>query len=73
MVKRNSNCQSYVVGGPVIPGRSMVFALLVESFVGRKFLSFNGRRIYPFNKGLQIFYTLKISTSTYDMKLNLYR
>ena len=41
----------------------------------------NGRRIYPFNKGLRIyeggvpppFDTLKISTFTYDMKLKIYR
>ena len=41
----------------------------------------NGRRIYPFNKGLRIyggvyhppFDTLKIGTSTDDIKLKLYR
>ena len=41
----------------------------------------NGRRIYPFNKGLQIyrwvhhhtFDMLKIGTSTNDIKLKLYR
>ena len=41
----------------------------------------NGRRIYPFNKGLRIyrgvyhlpFDTSKISTSTDDIKLKLYR
>ena len=40
----------------------------------------NGRRIYPFNKGYGFigvyhsnFDTLKISTSTYDMKFNLCR
>ena len=43
--------------------------------------SINGRRIYPFNKGLRIyggvyhppFYTLKIGTFTDDIKLKLYR
>ena len=43
--------------------------------------TFNGRRIYPFNKGLRIyggvyhppFDTLKIGTSTDDIKLKLYR
>ena len=42
---------------------------------------FNGRRIYPFNKGLRIyggvyhppFDTLKSGTSTDDIKLKLYR
>ena len=43
---------------------------------------FNGRMIYPFNKGLRIygggvyhppFDTLKIGTSTNDIKLKLYR
>ena len=41
----------------------------------------NGRRIYPFNKGLRIygggyhppFNTLKKCTSAYDMNLKLYR
>ena len=41
----------------------------------------NGRRIYPFNKGLRIyggvyhppFDTSKIGTSTDDIKLKLYR
>ena len=41
----------------------------------------NGRRIYPFNMGLRIyggvyhppFDTLKIGTSTNDIKLKLYR
>ena len=41
---------------------------------------FNGRRIYPFNKGLRIyggvyqppFDTLKIGTSTDDIELKLY-
>ena len=41
----------------------------------------NGRGIYPFNKGLRIygkvyhppFHALKKCTSTYDMKLKLYR
>ena len=45
------------------------------------FLFFNGRRIYPFDKGLRIyggvyhppFDTLKIGTSTDDIKLKLYR
>ena len=43
--------------------------------------SINGRRIFPFNKGLRIyggvyypsFDTLKIGTSTDDIKLKLYR
>ena len=42
---------------------------------------FNGRRIYPSNKGLRIyggvchppFDTLKVGTSTDDIKLKLYR
>ena len=42
--------------------------------------TFNGRRIYPFNKGLRIyggvyhppFDTLKKGTSAYDMNLKLY-
>ena len=46
-----------------------------------KISSLNGRRIYPFNKGLRIyggvyhppFDTLKIGTSTDDIKLKLYR
>ena len=45
------------------------------------FNPFNGRRIYPFNKGLRIyggvyhppFDTFEISTSTDDIKLKLYR
>ena len=45
------------------------------------YLTLNGRRIYPFNKGLRIyggvyhppFDTLKIGTSTDDIKLKLYR
>ena len=43
-------------------------------------LPLNGRRIYPFNKGLPIygggyqppFDTIKNCTSTYDMELKLY-
>ena len=45
----------------------------------RKDLDFNGRRIYPFNKGLRIyggvyhpFDTLKKCTFAYDMNLKLY-
>ena len=45
------------------------------------FVRINGRRIYPFNKGLRIyggvyhlpFDTLKKCTSAYDMNLKLYR
>ena len=45
-------------------------------------IDLNGRRIHPFNKGLRIygggvyhppFDTLKVGTSTDDIKLKLYR
>ena len=44
----------------------------------QKMLNFNinGRRIYPFNKGLRIYEgvdTLKIGTSSNDIKLKIYR
>ena len=53
-----------------------------KSVLVKDFAFFNGRRIYPFNKGLRIygggvyhppFDTLKIGTSTDDIKLKLYR
>ena len=52
-----------------------------ENVQKHQFLTLNGRRIYPFNKGLRIyggvyhppFDTLKIGTSTDDIKLKLYR
>ena len=54
---------------------------IVNFFENCQKMNFNGRRIYPFNKGLRIyggvyhppFDTLKKCTSAYDMNLKLYR
>ena len=55
---------------------------ILSKILRSKMMRLNGRRIYPFNKGLRNykggvyhppFDTLKIGTSTNDIKLKLYR
>ena len=78
LLNRVTFLRSFPCALPAIPN----FDFQAHFFAIKSFQNvLNGRRIYPFNKGLQIyegvhhppFDTLKKCTSTYDMNLKLYR